>query len=231
MFNGKHVRGQRAKKLGTKITLMVIALSLVVCCVVGGTLAWLVDETQQVTNTFTYGNIDITLDEAKVDQNGNGVAENGDNVTDRTTEGNTYKMIPGSAYWKDPTVTVLANSEPCYLFVKVEEKGGVVTTADGTTTAFKDFLDYGIAEGWTLLDNNPGVYYRIVKQMDYDQTYGVLNGDKVTVNKTVTKSMIDALEDAEGAQDPELVFTGYAIQSVNIADPATAWTEILAANA
>ena len=79
---------------------LVLALAMIVVCVVGGTLAWLIATTGSVTNTFTYGDINITLDES----------ENLD-----------LKMIPGYTITKDPKVTVKAGSEKCYLFVKVAE--------------------------------------------------------------------------------------------------------------
>ena len=44
--------------------LSVVALVLVLCCAVGGTLAWLTDTTDPVTNTFTVGDIDIDLTES-----------------------------------------------------------------------------------------------------------------------------------------------------------------------
>lgn len=79
---------------------LVLALAMIVVCVVGGTLAWLTDKTDPVTNTFTYGDINIKLDES----------ENLD-----------LKMVPGYTITKDPKVTVKAGSEKCYLFVKVEK--------------------------------------------------------------------------------------------------------------
>ena len=83
-----------------KIALSIAAIALVICCAVGGTLAWLTDKTGPVTNTFTVGNIDITLAE---------------------TTGNSYKMVPGNTITKDPKVTVEGGSEDCWLFVKVEK--------------------------------------------------------------------------------------------------------------
>lgn len=79
--------------------LSVVALVLVLCCAVGGTLAWLTDTTDPVTNTFTVGDIDIDLTES-------------DHLD--------LKMIPGRTITKDPKVTVKAGSEACWLFVKVE---------------------------------------------------------------------------------------------------------------
>lgn len=82
-----------------KILITVTAVALVLCFVVGGTLAWLVDKTDPVVNTFTYGDINIELKET-------------------TTN---YKMVPGEDIAKDPKVTVKAKSEDCWLFVKVEK--------------------------------------------------------------------------------------------------------------
>ena len=45
-----------------KVLLMVISLGLVICSVIGGTLAWLITKTEPVINTFTYGDINITLE-------------------------------------------------------------------------------------------------------------------------------------------------------------------------
>ena len=82
-----------------KLLAAVVAVALVACCVIGGTLAWLTAETDPVVNTFTVGNIDITLTETPA----------------------TYKILPGTEIAKDPNVTVDASSEDCWLFVKVDE--------------------------------------------------------------------------------------------------------------
>lgn len=78
---------------------LVMALVLVLTCVIGGTLAWLTDRTGPVVNTFTVGDINITLAETKSD----------------------FKMVPGNTIDKDPKVTVKAGSEACWLFVKIGE--------------------------------------------------------------------------------------------------------------
>ena len=83
-----------------KVWLSVAAIALVLCCAIGGTLAWLSAKTDSVKNTFTVGDINIDLTE---------------------TTGGTYKMVPGNTLGKDPKVTVKAGSEACWLFVKVEE--------------------------------------------------------------------------------------------------------------
>ena len=97
----KHVANRR-RSVSSRAFIALLALVLVIGCVAGGTVAWLVATTDTVTNTFTYGNIDIALAE---------------------TTGTNYKVIPGTTIKKDPTVTVKKGSEACYLFVKVEKVG------------------------------------------------------------------------------------------------------------
>ena len=82
-----------------KAWVSLVAVVLVLCCAVGGTLAWLTAKTNPVKNTFTVGDINIDLTETTKD----------------------YKMVPGNTIAKDPKVTVKSGSEACYLFVKVEK--------------------------------------------------------------------------------------------------------------
>lgn len=88
-----------------KTLALVLALTLLVAGVVGGTLAWLTDRTAEVKNTFTVGDINIDLTETNRD----------------------YKMVPGNKLDKDPTVIVKAESEACRLFVKVTKSENLDT--------------------------------------------------------------------------------------------------------
>ena len=109
-------------KTKTKALLMSLCAVLLVAASVLGTMAYLTDN-KKVENTFTVGNVSITLDEAKVDTNGNPVDKDGKavkNVADapRVTE-NSYKLLPGHTYVKDPTVTVETPSVDSYVRMKV----------------------------------------------------------------------------------------------------------------
>ena len=165
---------------------LVLALAMIVVCVVGGTLAWLIATTGSVTNTFTYGDINIKLEETDATVSADGSA---------TKE---FKMIPGYTIDKDPKVTVKAGSEKCFLFVKVEK-----------STNFDSFMTYDMADGWTALDGVNGVYYRVVDTADMGTAYSVLANDRVTVRDTVTKADMNALTEAT---QPTLTFTAYACQ-------------------
>lgn len=192
-----------------KAIVAVVALVLVLCCAMGGTLAWLVDSTTEVKNTFTYGDINIGLSES---------------------ENLNLKMIPGNDIKKDPTVTVKANSEDCWLFVRVKASDN-----------FDTFMTYAVEEGWTLYDtdktgsnietagNDDYVIYRKVTAADEDQEFNVLKDNTVTVKDAVTKKMLNALDkDEDGSAKtettyPTLTFTAYAVQKDNVNSAADAW--------
>ena len=191
---------------------LLLSVVLVLAGAVGATIAWLTDNAGPVTNTFTVGNIDIELDEKDVD--------NSTPNKDRDTA-NSYKMIPGFTYDKDPTVTVKKNSEPCWVFVKVMETGGAINWTNEeevtVTKTFNDFIDYQVmtGEGNWIKYNDYGVYYRKVEASDADQTFKVIVGDKVKVKDTVTKKMMDELKiavDAEATTIPTLSFKAAAVQ-------------------
>ena len=170
-----------------KTLALVLALTLLVAGVVGGTLAWLTDQTAEVKNTFTVGDIPIGLPETPTD----------------------YKMVPGNTIAKDPTVTVKANSEACWLFVKVTESANL-----------DDFITYAIATGWTELE--AGVYYREVPASAAAQTFSVLAGDAVTVKSDVTRAMLETAK----TDAPTLTFQAYAIQRDHFATADAAWAEV-----
>lgn len=194
----KHVANRR-RSVSSRAFIALLALVLVIGCVAGGTVAWLVAKTEPVVNTFTYGNIDIAL------------AEN---------TGKDYKIIPGTNIVKDPKVTVTAGSEACWLFVKVEEVGAI-------STITTDPVHYAIDTGWAQLKDKDGkdvsgVYYRLVDAVDNDTAFNVLKDNKIIVSGELTKETINGY----AVQQPTLTFTAYAVQKENIADAKTAWEKV-----
>lgn len=202
----KHAKQRRTQVL----FISMLALVLMLTCAVGGTLAWLVSASDPVVNTFTYGDINITLTES----------DTGDDDGNENT--NKYKMMPGAAITKDPKVTVIKGSEACWLFVKLEKSDN-----------FDTFMEYAMEEGWVQLkDENgavvEGVFFRAVsaeEAADADKEFVVIKDNTVSVKGEVTKAMLNALTDATY---PSLTITAYAVQQVGfepeITEGATAPT-------
>ena len=150
-------------KKTTKIMTVVLSLVLVAALSIGGTVAWLTAKTDTVTNTFTFGNIDITLTE---------------------TENLDLKIVPGKPITKDPKATVQSGSEACYLFVELNK----VNWLPALTYEIADGWTRGTDE-----DGIPtNVIYREVPAADKDQTFDVLKDNKVNVNGELTKAQVEA---------------------------------------
>lgn len=200
------------KKISVKALVIVLAAILVFGTVIGGTVAWIVDRTDPVVNTFTYGDINIDLEETPTPDD------------DDNPDTNEYEMIPGEDLTKDPKVTVNTDSKASWLFVKLEKSAN-----------FDDFMEYQIADGWIqLLDAQgnavPGVYYREVAEVnDQALVFEVIKDNKVHVKESVTKEMLNALDAQDGAANyPTLTVTAYAVQrsgfEPEISDGSTAPT-------
>ena len=237
-------RGKYAapRKHNPKLIALILALVLLMGSVIGGTVAWLMDETEEVVNTFTYGDIDITLDETDIDENGDPVDKDGDGKPDRKPEGNDYEMIPGEDITKDPMVTVKTGSEEMWLFVKLEESEN-----------FDDFIEeYELANGWNALEGEDGVYYRHVtaeEVAEENKVFEVIKDNTLTVKGEVTKEMLNALDKDKDGNElatkkyPTLTVTAYAVQYAGFAPEteegaeatpaqiaaaaAKAWTEVV----
>lgn len=229
------------KSFNTKAVAIMLALTLVVGGVVGGTIAWLTAESENVQNVFTTSDISIKLDEAKV--NDDGLTLN--HEATRVTGAQNFRMIPGWSIAKDPKATVNTGSEDCYLFVKVEETGVSFTPDEEVMPkaySLDDFVTYSIADGWAQLMNDStavtGVYYKVFNSKDTSNTnkqgvaYSILKDDKVTVKDTVTKEMMNDLE--KYGVTPKLSFTAYATQywqnNTTAFKPYDAWQQISATN-
>lgn len=96
-----------------KILAFALVISMAVVAIAGASLAYLTDTDEQ-TNTFTSGKVDITLDEAMVVLDEDKYIK--ETLANRTSEDQDYgKMYPGQVITKDPTITVAADSEKAYV--------------------------------------------------------------------------------------------------------------------
>lgn len=204
-----------------KKTLMIcLCVVAVLTTAVVGTLAWLIDADSAV-NTFTVGQVDITVDEAKVNADGTTVTG-----ADRVKE-NAYHLIPGQTYTKDPTMTVDADSEEAYVRMLLTlnskaELDAVFAPGTALTTIFNGYD----ASNWIF---ETKVVDTAANTVTYEFRY------KETVNPNGTDVVLDALFDSftipgtlDGAdlkaiEDLEITVTGHAIQATGFATADAAW--------
>ena len=165
---------------------LIIAACLLIAISIGFTVALLIASSNTVVNVFTIGNVSITLNE---------------------TTGEKYVMAPGVSIAKDPTVTVRANSEECWLFVKVEKEND-----------FDAFCEYEIASGWSTLDGYEGVFFRTVSHSSSDRSFSVLNDNVILVLDSVTEGQLSSV-----TNNPRLKITAYAAQKSGVASEKEAW--------
>ncbi|MBP3649390.1 MAG: hypothetical protein J6K73_06365 [Clostridia bacterium] len=185
------------KLLQNRTAVLVTACVLLAGGAVGGTLAWMIDQTDPVRNTFRIASMDVAVAEKPT----------ADGDSDPNT--NTYTMLPGAAITKDPVVTLAANSEDTWLFVKLEKSAN-----------FDRFLSFSMADGWATLDGADGVYWRTTQKSDAEQTFGVIKDNTVTVKPDVTAVMLNALTESTR---PTLAVTAYAVQKQSVGTASDAW--------
>lgn len=130
-------------KTKSKALLLTLCAVLLIAASVLGTMAYLTSSAE-VKNTFTVGKVEIKLDEAKVDELGNVVSDN------RVTA-NSYKLMPGNTYTKDPTVTVLNGSEESYVRMKVTFNNATKIIALCTDPEFAGDGPTGVENAFPLI--------------------------------------------------------------------------------
>lgn len=214
-------------KKTTKVLLTLVCAILLVASSILGTLAWLTDASA-VKNTFTVGNIHFEdknglhgLDEADVNLDGQPIKDGKECKVEeapRVVE-NTYKLVPGHKYTKDPTIHVAAGSEDCYLFVKVENP---ITKIEDGTGEYKTIADQMDALGWKKVMNGntevKDVYVlKVSKTEDGTTTW---ERKVVTTEKTAGTDvkvfdyfkLQDGLESVSEYENEAIKVTAYAIQ-------------------
>ena len=206
-----------------KTLTVIIALVLVVVMSVAGTVAYLTS-TDTVTNTFSVGNVQIKLDEAKANPDGSLVA-NADRV-----KANSYKLLPGHTYNKDPMVTVLNGSESSYIkmtvtFSKANELDAIFDPDGATLTTIFNGYD---SSNWTYKGNTKNAadntrtyefwYKEAVAAPDGNVALDALF-DSITVPGSITNEQLKTIEGMT------ITVNAYAIQADGFTDAADAWSK------
>ena len=188
---------------------ILMALALVGCAIllvvgsIAGTVAYLTS-VKRVTNTFTVGNVSITLDESNMAA--------ADPTTAPRVQTNKYHLLPGQTYTKDPIVHVAENSEKCYLFVKVVNQIASVEKAGATEIAAQ--IE---ANGWSVYAE--GIYMRTVDKSASQTDIKLF--DTVVISEAATNEQLEALD------GKNIVITAYAVQTAGFDDDVdAAWAAV-----
>lgn len=214
-----------------KKTLMtILCVCLIITASVMATLAFLTDR-DSVLNTFTVGDVQIELDETKVDENGVPVPG-----ADRTEDGNNYHLIPGQTYVKDPVVTVNANSEESYVrmlvtFNKMAELDAIFAPTGADLTSIFNGYD---ANKWKFKGKTEDAaanmityefrYFEPVKKTNQDVELDALF-DSITVPGSLTKEQLATLKADPTTNMPgfQISIEGHAIQKATFDNEDAAW--------
>ncbi|NLV99219.1 MAG: hypothetical protein GX034_05435 [Clostridiaceae bacterium] len=211
-----------------KLLVLLLAALLLVTATVFVTMAYLTSE-EKVENTFTVGKVKIKLDEAKVNEYGEKVLDDNGYHVDRV-KANKYKLLPNHEYVKDPTVTVLKDSEESYvrMFVTINNanKLDAIFAPDGAVMSdiFKGYdstvwIDKGNVKDTVAGTRTYEFWYKIpVDARTAEQVLEPLfTGIKVPGSLTG--------DDLAKLEDLKIDIVAQAIQADGFADADAAWAE------
>ncbi len=208
-------------KTAKKAMLMTLCAIILVVATVFGTMAYLTS-TDEVVNTFTVGNVAIKLDEAKVNPDGSLV------TGAARVKANSYKLLPGHTYTKDPTVTVVNGSEESYVRMKVtfnnaNELDTIFAPSGADLTSIFNGYD---STNWIAKGNTKDATANTrTYEFWYKEAVGAPTADvaldalfdSITVPGAITKDQLAKLVDFK------ITVVAEAIQADGFADAAEAW--------
>ena len=212
--------------MNKKKTIIAAAILLMIF-VVGGTIAYFTD-TDTKTNTFTIGNVDITLTEAGWDA----LADTNNNDIPDAAE----DMLPGESVTKDPLINNVSTKNPAYVFAKVEVP---CTTIVAPAVTSEELFTYTVNAGWTELTTAQVACTSggTATHVYYYGTNGTLTELAKAANASTPTSttnpvfssitLLSTLKGNEGLTgNKEVVVTGYGIQTEGLASttPASVWS-------
>lgn len=184
-----------------KTLILAACAIMLVCATIAGTLSYLTAQVS-VKNTFTVGNVAITMDETDVDNSTPG-------GNDRDTE-NEYKLLPGQTYTKDPIIHVSATSEDCYVFVKVTNNISSVE-ATGNNTIAKQLE----ANGWKAVPPDESNVYYMEDAVNASADVNVFG--RFTVSDSATNEQLSAIN------GKTIEVEAYAVQKEGFTSAVDAW--------
>lgn len=206
---------------------IIASVILLLVVAVGGAIAYFTDS-EEKTNTFTIGNVDISLTETAWDETdttpANGVPDAAEN------------LMPGQTVPKNPVINNLSTKNPAYVFAKV-----VVPCTTETTP--KEFFTYSVnTDKWTELSsaavactsggNATHVYYYGTGGTLTELAKATAENNPTPTDKAVfdNVTLLGTLKGNEGVTgNKNVVVTGYGIQAEGLASetPADVWDYIV----
>ena len=220
-----------------KILLCCVCVAAIVGGTVLATLAYLTD-TSEAVNTFTVGNVDIEVDEEKVNPDGTPTEEDDDRVQE-----NNYHLLPGQTYLKDPTMTVKAGGEDSYvrMILVIHNHDDVQPIVDKHLGGdYASLLGEWDSDTWRYIgftenstDNTISFEFRyynvdeetaIVPASDKDQVLQPLF-QQLIIPATINGDELATLYGVAGigGDDFRMTVMGHAIQASGFADEDEAW--------
>lgn len=181
-----------------RFALMFVAMLLVCIIAVSATIAYLTSTPAPVINTFTVGKVGITLDESDVDEYGS------PQPSASPTYENTYKLIPGHSYVKNPTIHVSGDSEESYLFVKVMNDLAGIEKSDTIVEQMRRL-------GWIEMEGVENIWY-FNRTVNANENIRVF--EKLNISETA---------DVTGYENKQIIVTSCAIQANGFANAQDAF--------
>lgn len=208
-------------KTKSKALLLTLCAVLLVAASVLGTMAYLTS-TDEVKNTFTVGQVKIKLDEAKANTDGSLVAGA------ERVKANSYKLLPGHTYNKDPMVTVLNGSEASYVKMTVtfSKASALDAIFDPTGADLTSIFNGYDSANWIYKGNTKDAaadtrtyefwYKEAVSAPTADVALDALF-DSITVPGTITNAQLASIKGMT------ITVNAYAIQADGFANADEAW--------
>ena len=200
-----------------KKTILVAAVLLLIF-LIGGLYAYFTD-TKTVTNTFTIGNVAITLTEphwSTIDVNEN-------NIPDAAE-----KKAPGETIVKDPTITNTGSND-AFIFAKVES--ACTTNTSSTNATPKEIFTYTINSGWILMtdgscDSQTHTVSRVYAYGSSSAMTRVETDDAIVLFNNIQVSTSLTGEETGVTGNKSVLVTAYAIQAdgLGVTQPSQVWS-------
>lgn len=151
-----------------KITAIFLCVALVAIAIVGASLAYFTDTTENVQNTFTMGGVDIDLTEPKWNKEAG------------------HKLMPGVTFDKDPTITVKEGSDDSYVFLELSlNKYNSLLWVMAADASEDDSIDF------TIFDENGNLKSEFKNADGQFSTTAFLTAVNASTNKGVFQAIVN----------------------------------------